>query len=64
MNKRPSDACAIDVARVRPVTKISFFVKPLGTALLPPNCTVTVVHGEMLPAASRARARTMCWPAA
>ena len=60
---RPSAACANAVALARPVTQASLRSKPLGCATLPPNCTSAVDQAETLPAASRARARSTCWPA-
>jgi hypothetical protein len=37
-------------------------VKPAGCVTAPPKLTVALDHGETLPAASLARARTTCWP--
>ena len=61
-NMRPSGAWANAVALFRPVTQLSLRVKPLGCVTLPPNWTRAVAHGDRLPAASLARARSTCWP--
>jgi hypothetical protein len=61
-NKRPSGACAKATALFSPVIHASSLVKPGGTVRLPPTRTVDVDHADTLPAASRARARTTCWP--
>ena len=57
-------ACTSAVAVVRPVAQAVLRVNPLGCERLPLNCTVALAQAETLPAASRARARTTCWPEA
>ena len=57
-------ACANAVAADSPVTKFSLRVKPAGCVREPPNCTVTLIHADWLPAASMARTRSTCWPEA
>ncbi len=52
------------VALVSEPTQASVLVNPVPSGSAPPNRTVALAHADTLPAASRARARTTCWPAA
>ncbi len=63
MKKRPSGLWANAVVQHMLLTQSSVFVKPCGTARLPPKLTVALAHVETLPELSRARARSTCWPA-
>src|SRR5690349_3140682 len=60
--RRPSGAGASAVALVSPPIQPSLRVNPAGMGTLPPKRTVALDHGETLPAASVARARTTCCP--
>ncbi len=64
MKTRPSLACANAVALASPDTHASFFVKPAGTSRPLSTRTTAVDQAVLVPAASRPRARSTCWPLA